>query len=92
MERCDERKDKTRITFVHGNVSLNHFLFDYERNGYFISLEKSKFATPVQDIVGFYSRSLNTYPIARSDRFEWYQMYQKTSRLRKKSNCLCMLT
>ena len=28
-------------------------LFDYERNGYFISLEKSKFATPVQDIVGF---------------------------------------
>ncbi|AWC29998.1 spore coat protein YsxE [Bacillus cytotoxicus] len=72
-----KEKEKTRIALVHGNVSLNHFLFDYERNGYFISLERSQFATPIQDIVGFYTRSLNTYPIARSDRFEWYQEYQK---------------
>lgn len=85
-----KEKEKTRTTFVHGNVSLNHFLFDYERNGYFISLEKSQFATPVQDIVSFYSRSLNTYPIARSDRFEWYQMYQKIFHLRKRSSFLCL--
>ncbi len=83
-----KEKEKTRITFVHGNVSLNHFLFDYERNGYFISLEKSKFATPVQDIVGFYSRSLNTYPIARSDRFEWFQMYQKNFPFTKEEQLL----
>ncbi|MFJ8529799.1 spore coat protein YsxE [Bacillus sp. NPDC094106] len=83
-----KEKEKTRISFVHGNVSLNHFLFDYERNGYFISLERSQFATPVQDIVGFYSRSLNTYPIARSDRFEWYQAYQKNFPFTKEEQLL----
>ena len=83
-----KEKETTRTTFVHGNVSLNHFLFDYERNGYFISLEKSQFATPVQDIVSFYSRSLNTYPIARSDRFEWYQMYQKNFPFTKEEQIL----
>ncbi|MDM5156652.1 spore coat protein YsxE [Bacillus sp. DX1.1] len=72
-----KEKEKTRVSFIHGNVSMNHFLFDHERNGYFISLERSQFATPVQDLVRFYSRSLNTYPIARNDRYEWYQVYQK---------------
>lgn len=72
-----KEKEKTRVSFIHGNVSMNHFLFDYERNGYFISLEQSQFATPVQDLVQFYVRSLRTYPIVRNDRYEWYQVYQK---------------
>lgn len=72
-----KEKETTRISLIHGNVSQSHFLFDHERNGYFISLENSQFSTPVQDLVQFYQRSFNTYPIARNDRYEWYQMYQK---------------
>ncbi|WP_018781679.1 spore coat protein YsxE [Bacillus sp. 95MFCvi2.1] len=83
-----KEKEKTRVSFIHGNVSMNHFLFDYERNGYFISLERSQFATPVQDLVRFYSRSLNTYPITRSDRFEWYQVYQKNFPFTKEEQLL----
>lgn len=71
-----KEKEKTRISFVHGNVSMNHFLFDHQRNGYFISFERSHFTTPVQDLVQFYARSFCTYPIARNDRYEWYQKYQ----------------
>ncbi|WP_028402953.1 spore coat protein YsxE [Ectobacillus panaciterrae] len=73
-----KEKETTRIALIHGNVSMNHFLFDHQRNGYFISLEQSQFSTPVQDIVQFYLRSFNTYPIARNDRYEWFQVYQKT--------------
>ncbi|MCP8967330.1 spore coat protein YsxE [Ectobacillus ponti] len=73
-----KEKEKTRISLIHGNVSVNHFLFDHQRNGYFISLENSQFSTPVQDIVQFYNRSFDTYPIARNDRYEWYQIYQRS--------------
>ncbi|MFD3449561.1 spore coat protein YsxE [Microbacteriaceae bacterium 4G12] len=72
-----EEKETTRIALIHGNVSMNHFLFDHQRNGYFISLENSQFSTPVQDLVQFYKTSFYTYPIARNDRYEWYQVYQK---------------
>ncbi len=60
-------------------VTCHLIIFYLTMNGMAILLvwKKSKFATPAQDIVGFYSRSLNTYPIARSDRFEWFQMYHK---------------
>ncbi|MEI4829468.1 spore coat protein YsxE [Bacillus sp. FJAT-53711] len=83
-----KEKEKTRISFIHGNVSMKHFLFDYQRNGYFISLEDAQFATPVQDIVQFYSRSFNTYPIARNDRYEWYQIYQKNFAFTKEEKLL----
>jgi spore coat protein YsxE len=85
-----KEKEKTRISFIHGNVSMNHFLFDYQRNGYFISLEDAQFATPVQDIVQFYSRSFNTYPIARNDRYEWYQIYQKNFAFTKEEKLLML--
>ncbi|MFX3624039.1 MAG: spore coat protein YsxE [Ectobacillus sp.] len=73
-----KEKETTRIALIHGNVSLSHFLFDHQRNGYFISLENSQYSTPIQDLVQFYTRSFYTYPIARNDRYEWYQEYQKT--------------
>lgn len=73
-----KEKETTRTALIHGNVSKNHFLFDHEGNGYFISLERSQFSTPVQDLVQFYLRSFHTYPIARNDRYEWYQVYQKS--------------
>ncbi|UOY94166.1 spore coat protein YsxE [Ectobacillus sp. JY-23] len=72
-----KEQETTRIALIHGNLSMNHFLFDHEQNGYFISLERSQFSTPVQDLVQFYSRSFQTYPIARNDRYEWFQVYQK---------------
>lgn len=71
-------KESTRISLIHGNVAGNHFLFDQQRNGYFISLEQSQLSTPVQDLVQFYLRSLYTYPMARNDRYEWFYEYQKT--------------
>lgn len=83
-----KEQEKTRVSFVHGNVSMNHFLFDHHRNGYFISFERSHFTTPVQDLIQFYSRSFRTYPIVRSDRYEWYQKYQGSFPFSKEEHLL----
>jgi spore coat protein YsxE len=85
-----KEKETARMALIHGNVSMNHFLFDHQRNGYFISLEQSQFSTPVQDLVQFYSRSFNTYPIARNDRYEWFQVYQKGFPLTKEEKQLML--
>ncbi|WP_416827513.1 spore coat protein YsxE [Ectobacillus polymachus] len=85
-----KEKESTRISLIHGNVASNHFLFDHQRNGYFISLEQLQYSTPIQDLVQFYLRSLYTYPIARNDRYEWFHEYQKTFPFTQEENKLML--
>jgi spore coat protein YsxE len=85
-----KEKEKTRVSLIHGNLSSNHFLFDHQRNGYFISLENSSFSSPITDLVTFYTRTFQTYPVARNDRYEWFQEYQKTFPLQKEEKMLML--
>jgi spore coat protein YsxE len=85
-----KEKETTRSVLTHGNLSRQHFLVDSDNNGFFISLENAVEAAPIQDLVTFYSRSLHTYPIARTDRFEWLMEYEKHYPLSKEEKQLLM--
>ncbi|GGE75887.1 spore coat protein YsxE [Priestia taiwanensis] len=85
-----KEKETTRSVLTHGNFSRQHFLIDGDSNGFFISLENAKEASPIQDLVTFYSRSLLTYPVARTDRFEWLVEYEKHYPLLKEEKHLFM--
>jgi spore coat protein YsxE len=89
-EKEMKEKETTRSVLTHGNLSIQHFLVDADNNGFFISLEKASEASPIQDLVTFYSRSLHTYPIARTDRFEWLVEYEKYYPLSKEEKKLFM--
>ncbi|GAA3321068.1 spore coat protein YsxE [Ectobacillus funiculus] len=74
-----KEKETTRISLIHGNVSQKSFFcLIMSETVIFISLEKfTVFPHRYRILYSFYQRSFNTYPIARNDRYEWYQMYQK---------------
>ncbi len=58
----DEKKQ--RVSLIHNNLELNHFLKD--RQGYLISWDKAKIDTPVLDFVNFYKKeffNLNFEPL-----------------------------
>ncbi|MBO9130514.1 spore coat protein YsxE [Bacillus sp. 165] len=85
-----KEKEKTRVSLIHGNLSSQHFLFDYQRNGYFISLENSGYSSPITDLVTFYLRTFQTYPVARNDRYEWFQEYEKNFPLQQEEKTLML--
>lgn len=76
-----KEKEKSRVSLIHGNLSIRHYIVDYQDKGYFISFERSTMGNPIQDLVIFYTRSLYTYPVTREDRYEWFQTYNKENPL-----------
>ncbi len=83
-----KEKGKIRTALIHGNLSAQHFLVDKQNNGFFISLEKAREEIPTYDLVQFYYRALNTYPAARTERFEWLMEYEKVFPLQKEEKKL----
>jgi len=75
-EKISEDK-KYRTVLTHGKVSIKHFLFDEKEHGYFSSFERAKVATPINDLVTFYHRSLRTYPVECKDCYEWLEVYRE---------------
>lgn len=47
-------ENKQRVSLIHNNLELNHFLKDQQ--GYLISWDKAKIDTPVLDLVHFYKK------------------------------------
>ncbi|WP_169891119.1 spore coat protein YsxE [Litchfieldia alkalitelluris] len=88
MARLDEWYEKVvevkkfRTALTHGKVTSNHLLYDKAGSGYFSSFEKAKQATPVNDLISFYYRTLRTYPINCDDCIEWYNHYNQHYHLR----------
>ncbi|MGM9988624.1 MAG: spore coat protein YsxE [Bacillaceae bacterium] len=76
-----KEKEKSRVCLIHGNLSIRHYVIDYQDRGYFISFERSMMAHPIQDLALFYTRSLSTYPVVRDDRFDWFNTYMKENPL-----------
>ncbi|MFC4320970.1 spore coat protein YsxE [Litchfieldia salsa] len=68
---------KFRTSLTHGKVSINHLLYDDQDRAYFTSLEKVRKASPVNDIVSFFYRTLRTYPIQSEECVGYYNEYNE---------------
>jgi spore coat protein YsxE len=53
---------KTRTVRIHGNLATDHFIMDEKGAGYFINLEQSRQATPLHDLIPYFTHSLKTFP------------------------------
>lgn len=64
-----------RTVITHGKISTEHFLYDDRGYGYFTNFENSKIASPIQDLLPFLSRTLQTYPKRFDECIEWIYTY-----------------
>ncbi|MGE8206073.1 spore coat protein YsxE [Heyndrickxia sp. NPDC080065] len=67
--------EKGRTVVVHGKVSTEHFLYDERGYGYFTNFENSKVTSPINDLLPFLARTLNTYPKRLDDSVDWLYTY-----------------
>jgi spore coat protein YsxE len=89
-----KNKKKERFVFIHGNVSSQHFVYDEEGRGSFISLEKSRAASPIVDLLTFFYRQLKTYPYDCSECVDWFTTYNRHFPLKEEEKLLliCFLS
>lgn len=74
---------KIRSVLTHGKFSGDHFLFNSRGYGYFISMEKSRHASPLYDLLPFLLTSLGSYPKPCDDCLTWLTVYMKFFPLRE---------
>lgn len=72
---------KQRVSFIHNNLSLDHFLKS-EKEDYFISWDESKIDSPVLDLVHFYQKEFFDLDFASlfskyQERFPWNEAEKK---------------
>jgi spore coat protein YsxE len=79
---------KERVVIIHGNAASQHFVYDEEGKGYFISLEASRAASPIVDLLTFYYRQLKTYPYDCSECLDWYTTYNRHFPLKEEEKLL----
>jgi spore coat protein YsxE len=80
LERWHEtltEKKKTRITFIHGHPSFDHYVEDRNGERYFISVERAKWAPPFYDLFLFFRSYLRTYPFMCEDGVRWMNEYEQ---------------
>ena len=85
-----KEKKKVRTVLNHGKVSVKHFLFDEKGNGYFCNFEKAKMASPINDLVSFYYRTLHTYPVQSYECLDWLSTYRKYFKLKEEELTLLL--
>ncbi|WP_240256510.1 spore coat protein YsxE [Ferdinandcohnia quinoae] len=71
-----EETKSFRTVLTNGKVSITHFLFDEHGKGYLSNFEKASYASPINDLISFYYRTLKTFPILCDDCFGWFQTYR----------------
>lgn len=64
-----------RTVITHGKISTEHFLYDDKGYGYFTNFENSKIASPIQDLLPFLARTLQTYPKRFDECIDWIYTY-----------------
>ena len=69
----DDEKVRTAVT--HGKVSVKHFLMDERGFGYFINFENARTAPAHFDLLPFFVKYNNTYPIRCDECVEWLYHY-----------------
>ncbi|MRX74167.1 spore coat protein YsxE [Bacillus lacus] len=71
-------KEKARVSLIHGKLSVHHYLYDDQGTGYFTNLENVHEASPVNELLIFFERACNTYPIRCEECIDWFYTHQKT--------------
>ncbi len=72
-----KEQDKARTVINHGKISSEHFLYDERGYGYFTNFEQAGFGSPIQDILPFLSRTLNTRPKRNDECIDWIHHYNR---------------
>ncbi|WP_071395937.1 spore coat protein YsxE [Bacillus tuaregi] len=72
-----KEKEKARIVIVHGNMAIDHFIFDEKGYGYFINFEKADIGAPIHDLLPFMARSLKGYLKQSEEMVDWLYTYFK---------------
>ena len=70
-----KEKKKFRAALTLGKVSTTHFLYDQKDKSYFSSYERAKMGPPFNDLVGFYYKSLRSYPVTSDESYQWFTTY-----------------
>lgn len=75
--------EKVRTVVIHGKVSIQHFLLNERGFGYFINFENARSAPQHFDLLPFFVKYCNTYPIRCDECVEWLYHYNKYYPLRE---------
>lgn len=73
-ETSKEQK-KARMVLVHGKISTEHYIYDDRGYGYFLNFEKSRYASPLHDLLPFLERTLKGYPKQCNECVDWLYTY-----------------
>ncbi len=73
-EKAKETK-KIRISFVHGNPSMTHYVSDNERN-YLLNFEQAHYAPPCMDLYRFFRTKFHYYPKENETLLQWLKSYE----------------
>ncbi|MBD1381190.1 spore coat protein YsxE [Metabacillus arenae] len=80
--------EETRIVYIHGRLSAHHFLYDDEGTGHFINFEQAAYAPPINDLLLFYFRTLNSYPVTCNECVDWFYTYSANFPLKEEEKNL----
>ncbi|AZB43825.1 spore coat protein YsxE [Bacillus sp. FJAT-42376] len=72
-----KEKETARTSFIHGSLSVQHVVYDSSEKSYLINFEKAHRAPPMNDLLQFYYKTFNTYPIRCEECVDWFYTYQK---------------
>lgn len=72
---------RTRTCCIHGQMNPDHYLIDDRNFGYLINFEKSQIASPISDLLPYFTRSFRTYPEPEGDEFLLLQIYEQIFQL-----------
>ena len=69
--------EKVRTVITHGKLSIKHFLLNESGAGYFINFENARVVPQHFDLLPFFVKYCNTYPIRCDECVEWLYHYCK---------------
>jgi len=89
-EWYEKTKDEetVRSVIIHGKFSLQHFLLDERGSGYFVNFENSKQLPQHFDLLPFFVKYCNTYPIRCDECVDWLYYYYKFFAMREEEMLL----
>ena len=76
-----KEKNKDRISICHGNLSPNHLLYDENGNSYLFNFDRTFTASPIYDLLNFFSKALYRYPQKVTESTAWYKEYSQHHQL-----------
>lgn len=82
---------ESRSVMNHGDLSLGHYVVDQTGRGYFINFEKSKLASPVNDLIQVSHELFQGLPLHNESKWNWLQNYFQNFEWSKGERALYMV-